>query len=122
MRPVRLGSLFARNLAHTAFTPRSIALFLAMEPTTISEPILKHSPVLGQLDLLQLLQKKGEEIAAMVATRPDIGPSVVRRLNELQNKPAQQALSENDALVNGANVRSAKALFSKIEVRKASRG
>ena len=113
--------LIARNLAHTAFTPRSIALFLAMEPTTISEPILKHSPVLGQLDLLQLLQKKGEEIAAMVATRPDIGPSVVRRLNELQNKPAQQALSENDALVNGANVRSAKALFSKIEVRKASR-
>lgn len=110
--------LIARNLAHTPFTPRSIALYLAMEPLMISEPILKHSLVLGQLDLLQLLQKlDGDtDVVAMIASRPDIGPSVVRRLEEIDVEPVRQALDDNEALVKRGNERSAKALFAKIDI------
>jgi len=107
--------MMARTLAHCDSTPRPIALYLSLEPLIISEPLLQYSTVLGQLDLLQIIQMKGADHAAIVAKRPDIGPSVVKSLKEFDDASVQDQLAANYALIEDAPQRSAAALFDKID-------
>lgn len=110
--------IVARTLAHSHFAPRSIVLYLAMEPLEISLPILSHSPALGQLDMLRIADKMGREHAIVIAGRPDIGPSLVKHLEQMNDADVQTTLTENKALHVSAEARSANSLFEEIESRR----
>ena len=110
--------IVARTLAHSAFAPRSIVLYLAMEPLEIALPILSHSPALGQLDLLRIADEKGSEHATVIAARPDIGPSLVKHLEQMNDANVLTTLTENEALFGSSEARSANALFTEIDARR----
>ncbi len=109
--------IIARRLAHSTFTPRSVALYLAMEPISVAMPILAHSQALGQLDLLRLVDRLDIEYARAVATRLDVGPSLMQHLKNLDDDEVQIALEDNDALMGNLETRSADALFVEIKAR-----
>ncbi len=109
--------IIARRLAHSTFTPRSVALYLAMEPFSVAMPILAHSQALGQLDLLRLVDRLDIEYARAIATRLDVGPSLLQHLKTLGDDDVQIALEDNDALMGNLETRSADALFVEIDAR-----
>ena len=107
--------IVARRLAHSSFTPRSVALYLAMEPISVAMPIVAHSEVLGQLDVLRIIDRMGLDHARAAAGRLDIGPSLVRALKELDDEQVMIALEDNDALLGNLEQRNVDALFAQIE-------
>ena len=109
--------IVSRRLAHCPFTPRSAALYLALEPIEVAMPILAHCEALGQLDLLRIMDRTGIEHARAVATRLDIGPSLIRHLKGLEDKEVQIALEDNDALLGNLETRGVNSLFNEIENR-----
>ena len=88
----------ARSLASCPFAPRAVIMGLALEPVNISRPILLQSQVLGQLDMLRIIDAAGKRHAITLAERHDIGPSVVKRLRELKAAEIDTTLDENPAL------------------------
>ena len=94
----------ARSLASCSFAPRAVVMTLAVEPIAIARPILLQSRVLGQLDMLRVIDIAGERHALMIAERHDIGPSVVMRLRELKMESIDDALLENAALVKNPEI------------------
>lgn len=96
--------IIARSLAFHPFAPRSIIYRLSLEPLAISRAVLKESPVLGQLDLLRLLETRGLEIASVIASRTGLGPSLIKRLRHLQDQHVDEALSQNASLAHGEHL------------------
>ncbi len=76
------AQVVARSLARCEATPRSIILYLGMQPISVATPILKHAPQLTQVDIAKILEEKGIEHARSLSTRADIGPQLVQRLKE----------------------------------------
>ncbi|MEP1206711.1 MAG: hypothetical protein ABJM29_07610 [Rhizobiaceae bacterium] len=109
--------IVSRRLGHYPFTPRSAALYLALEPINVALPVLAHCQTLGQLDLLRIMDRTDIEHARAIATRLDIGPSLIRQLKSLPDDEVQIALEENDALLGNLETRSADALFAEIDAR-----
>ncbi len=95
----------ARFTTNCTFTPRQIALYLALEPIEISAPVLSRSPTLGQLDLVRIIETTGVDHARIIATRPDIGPNVEKRLRQIEDAEVNEALDKNFAL-NGKTANS----------------
>ena len=85
-------------LADCTYLQRPIAIYLALEEIEIATPILAHSRVLGQLDLMQIVEKRGAAHRKIVATRYDIGPSLVQRLRRDNDQAINLALAQNRAL------------------------
>jgi len=88
----------ARSLASCPFAPRAVVMALALEPVNVARPILLQSQVLGQLDMLRIIDVAGKRHAMTLAERHDIGPSVVKRLRELKAEEIDTALDENPAI------------------------
>ncbi|MEO0546351.1 MAG: hypothetical protein AAF035_05335 [Pseudomonadota bacterium] len=93
--------IIARSLAFQPFAPRSIIYRLALEPLGISRAVLQESTVLGQLDLLRLLETRGPEIGSIIASRTGLGPTLVRRLREFRDQHIDAALAQNASLAKG---------------------
>ena len=109
--------IIARRLAHSSFTPRSVALYLALEPISVAMPIVAHCPILGQLDLLRIIDRMGLDHARAAASRLDIGPSLVKALRSLDDEDVMIALEDNDALLGNMEERDVDTLFEEIETR-----
>lgn len=88
----------ATLLARAAFCPRPIALYLAMDAPAIAMPILRHSPVLGQLDMAQVVSKRGPVHARLLAARPQLPASVVTQMRALNDADLTAALATNRAV------------------------
>ena len=109
----------ARTLSNCEAAPRSVVLYFALEQIEIAHPILARSPVIGQLDMLRVIEMKGLEHSSIIATRPDIGPSVVKKLRDIEDSKISDVLANNHALVDNAAAPSADELFSNILSRRA---
>lgn len=109
--------LVGRILAFCPQTPRAIAMQLALEDLAIAKPVVLHSSVLGQLDLLQILEAKGVGHAELIARRPDIGPSLLGRLRGLGEPGISKALDGNEALVDGRTIKDPQSLFQTIGLK-----
>ncbi|MEP1091072.1 MAG: hypothetical protein ABJH63_02135 [Rhizobiaceae bacterium] len=107
--------IISRRLAHSNFTPRSVALYLAMEPISVAMPIVANSLVLGQLDVMRIIDRMGLDHARAAASRLDIGPSLVKALQALDDDEVLIALEDNDALLGNLENRNVDALFAKID-------
>ncbi|MEM1039792.1 MAG: hypothetical protein AAGI12_10030 [Pseudomonadota bacterium] len=103
--------IIARSLAFQPFAPRSIIYRLALEPLGISRAVLQESTVLGQLDLLRLLETRGTEIGPVIASRAGLGPTLVRRLREFRDQCIDAALAQNASLAQG-NALGAEPIFN----------
>lgn len=102
------------KLAVNPFTDRETALYLAFENAKVAAPILRHSRRLTQLDMVQIIEKCSIEHAREIATRPDIGPSVIKRLKRCRDPLVNRACEENPALIKNSREKSADTLFSRI--------
>lgn len=104
----------ARAIAHTPHTPRLIVLYFAMEPVSISAPILVHSPILGQLDLLRIVESKKGEHAELISERTDLGRTVIERLYALKDASLDTKLTENATIATNHENKSAEKMFASI--------
>jgi len=69
------------------------------------------------LDLLRIIDRMELDHARAIATRLDIGPSLIRHLKSIQDEEVQIALEDNDALMGNLETRSADSLFAEIDAR-----
>ena len=98
----------ATLLARSPFCPRPIALYLAMDTPTIAMPILRHSSVLGLLDMAQVISKRGAVHARLLAARSDLPASIVTQMRALDDADVTAALAANRAVQAVARERTAK--------------
>ncbi len=105
--------VIARSLAHSPFAPRQIVIYCALEHIDIAAPVLQHSKVLGNLDLLRILELKGAEHAQSIAKRTDLSASVMSRLQRFDDIAINELLSQNAASLTAESERSSDALFSR---------
>lgn len=61
--------LVTAMLARCVYTPRAIALYLAMDDPQVAAPMLLFSPVLNELDLASISRKLGTGHAAIIRKR-----------------------------------------------------
>ena len=94
--------LLAKILSQTPFTPRDVCLYLAMEEMPIARHILRYAMPLGQLDMVQIIGKCGTQYAREIATRPDLGPSLVRHLKLLGDSIVNENIAANPALTSAS--------------------
>lgn len=62
--------------------PEDVVLYLAHDIITVAKPVLKHSPILTQQDLLYIIQSKGREYWQAIAERKLLDSAVVDALVE----------------------------------------
>ena len=89
----------ATLLSRTPYCPRPIALFLAMDVPAVSHSMLKHSPVLGERDLEQIVARTTPIHVRLVAARPHICDALVERIAAFDDPDIRSALLANPTLV-----------------------
>ena len=90
--------LLSKILSQTPYTPREVCLYLALEDMAIARHVLRHAMQLGQLDMVQIIGKCGIPYAREIATRPDLGPSLVKHLHLLDDTIIDENIAANPAL------------------------
>ncbi len=104
----------ARAIANTGHIPRAVALYLAMETIDIAAPVLARSSTLGQLDLLRIIEAKGNEHAEIIAERNDLGRTIIERLYALQDDALDAKLEVNESVTSNYEEKSVETLFATI--------
>ena len=105
--------LISSALSNHCYAPRQILLYLVLEDAAIAAPILAYSKVLGQFDLLQVIDKTSNLHHRVIANRDDLGKTVVSRLIELDDYLVIQRLQDNSS-VNMSDLDSAKSSLEEI--------
>lgn len=93
----------AEKLATTADAPADVIMRLANEPPAISAPVLQHSPVLSEDDLLVLLETHKTTHAAPIARRKNLTARLGRRLSALTSDGLNRALDMLDNFTTQLN-------------------
>lgn len=74
---------FSNAVAHQAATPASVARRLAHDEIEVARPVLQHSPVLGDLDLIKVAERRSPEhlyaISVRTALSAEVTDSLIRR-------------------------------------------
>ena len=70
----------AERLAIAADAPAAVIRMLARDTIAVAGPVLKHSTVLGSVDLLAIIAATGPEHHRLIARRASISPDVARAL------------------------------------------
>lgn len=66
----------SRRLATIAEAPRELVNQLANDEIDVASPVIEHSPVLDENDLLAIIYKQGNEHRNIVAARPDVNERI----------------------------------------------
>jgi uncharacterized protein (DUF2336 family) len=85
----------ALKLADAPGLPREVAVLLANEDIDIASPILMRSPVIEDLDLIEIIRRRSLEHALAVAMRRDLSTTVTDVLVETGNSDVIRLLLEN---------------------------
>lgn len=92
--------LISTLLAQSAYTPRSVAIYLAQDSLDVAIPCLLYSPVLGELDLKEIARKMGPAYRDVILKRavPPLQESSLESLHDGEKaEEAVQDLVENSA-------------------------
>lgn len=95
---VKVRELLAERLKHNDQAPRDIILHLARDVETVASPVLTHSVVLSDADLVSIVeQSQGEDIGKLVAItkRGRLSPRVSEALVETKYSPVMTSLLAN---------------------------
>ncbi len=79
--------------------PAEIITFLANDEISVAQPILQHSAVLNEVDLIYIISSKGPEYWRSIAQRKQLSPSVVRRLTDTGDTDTALNLVDNPHIV-----------------------
>lgn len=85
----------SQKLATAAWAPNALVNVLALDDIEIARPIIAHSPVLRELDLIRLLVEATIEHQIELARRPSLPSSVVGAILEKAEPAVLTALAGN---------------------------
>jgi uncharacterized protein (DUF2336 family) len=86
----------AVTLQTSPLVPHDVALRLANDVESVCVPILGHSPVFTDADLIEIVKLGGPVRQAVVAKRPQVSQAVTRAIVEHGAEPAVEAACAND--------------------------
>ena len=86
----------AERLAGAAWAPRELICLLCADEIDIARPLIAHSPVLADSDLITVLHGMAIEHQIEVARRPGIGAGVVTLILDQGQPAVLSALADND--------------------------
>lgn len=84
------------TLRNSPNLPREVALKLALDIDAVALPVLESSPVLGDEDLLRVLEHAGTEKRCAVAGRDRVAPIVVHEILDSRDEKAVGIAAAND--------------------------
>lgn len=76
--------------------PLRLVLFLANDEITVASPILRHSQVLSDLDLVYIIKSQGPDYWQAIATRESLSAQVVDVLADTRDPGTAVMLAGND--------------------------
>lgn len=83
------------------YLPLKIVRYLALKPIDIAKPILEHSRILSERDLMVVTSVRGDQHRAVIAARADVTFAISSKLAEKGNEEVLRILTENlDALIS----------------------
>ena len=86
----------AVTLKNSPKLPRNIAVILAQDTETIAVPVLSHSPVFSDEDLIQILKSRAAAKAMAVAKRVSVSDVVARAIIRFGDSQAIAEVAAND--------------------------
>lgn len=92
---VDLRQALAERLASHMTAPHELIVFLANDEISVAEPILLHSPLLSDIDLMYIVAIKGKTHARTVAERADLSPMVANKLIDTRDPAVIRTLVDN---------------------------
>lgn len=98
-----LRQAIAERLAIMENVPLRLVLQLANDDIEIAAPVLRHSPVLGDLDLVYIVKSKGPKYWQEIAGRHNLTPYMMNLLAETRDIGTALALAENTVVTLTAN-------------------
>ena len=96
----------SQNIATSAYTPKAIILFMAMQEIAIAQSPLLYSPVLQPADLNLIIEKSSVEQAKVIARRENLDASNVKALLKLDNiaEQVKTTLLANEAILGNSEI------------------
>ena len=82
----------------------SLLHFLAYEEIGIAEPVLLNSKQLSNIDILYIIQAKGQDHWQVIAKRPNINDNIIACLVSKKNEKTNIQLLENETLHISENI------------------
>lgn len=111
----------AVTLRNSPKLPREVALALAKDVDSIAVPVLTHSPVFTDLDLVEILKSKAAAKAVAVAKRISVSDHVARAIIRFGDSSAVAEVAANDgALISERTAEDMLALYKDDDLIKES--
>jgi uncharacterized protein (DUF2336 family) len=92
---VDLREALADRLAAQVTVPHELIVFLANDETSVAAPVLLHSPLLSDLDLMYIIATRKGDHARMIAQRQQLSPMVADKLIDTRDPSVILTLIDN---------------------------
>ncbi len=93
-----LRQMLAQRLARMDKVPLRLILHLVNDEIEVAEPILEHSPVLSDLDLVYIIKSQGASYWQAIAKRETLSVPVIDMLADTKEPGTALALTKNDRI------------------------
>ena len=93
---VRVRQALADSLKQNPYVPRDVAVGLARDVADVATPMLRHSEVLTDSDLIEIVQSQSADHQIAVASRDSVSASVADALVESDDETVVATLVGND--------------------------
>jgi len=93
---VKLRWELASRLAARDDIPETLVADLAMDEIDVAEQVLRHSPLLSDLTLIEIIHNKAEDHQIAIARRASVSALVSQALIDTDNETVVTVLIEND--------------------------
>jgi len=91
-----LKEALSERLSISENIPSELIIALAHDNVSVAEPVLLHSPVLSEYDLIYLIRSKGSEYWRLIAQRQNISEGVTDTLIETEDKYSVLHVLDNE--------------------------
>jgi uncharacterized protein (DUF2336 family) len=89
----------SKQLAPYGWVPVALIVQLSQDDFAIAQPILSHSPVLSDDDLLEMLAGTTLDHHLAIANRPDLSPDLIKAILRQQDPVVLTALISNPRII-----------------------
>lgn len=96
---VDLRQSLAERLSTQENVPAEVILFLANDVISVAKPILLHSPLLRDIDLIQIISSRGSDHWRSISERQELSPIIVDRLIDMNDPETALRLIANERVV-----------------------
>ncbi len=93
---IPLRARLSLRLAGVPNAPRELIVTLANDEIEVAQPVLLHSPVLRDVDLIEVIRHRSQRHQVAVARRNDLSETLSEVLVETHDEDVIQALLQND--------------------------